>query len=194
MSETEQANPAPLGLIGFGMTTVLLNLKTAGVIPATSIAMIFAMGIFYGGMAQIVAGILEFKKGNTFGMVAFLSYGLFWLTFVFLNVFPMLSPPWGTVVDKASMAAYLVCWGIFTFLMFFGTLKTNRVLQFVFLSLAILFFLLAAADFLTYIGQTAASAAVGFIAGVEGVICGGSAFYLAMAEVNGWPVFPVGEQ
>ncbi|MHA1770936.1 MAG: acetate uptake transporter [Candidatus Thorarchaeota archaeon] len=191
MSENELANPGPLGLIGFGMTTVLLNLKTAGIIPATGIGMIFAMGIFYGGIAQIVAGIMEYKKGNTFGLVAFLSYGLFWFSFVFLNVFPLFASPWAPVVDKASMAAYLVCWGIFTFLMFFGTLKANRVLQFVFLSLAVLFFLLAAADSLTYIGLTAAAGVVGVIAGLEGIVCGGSAFYLALAEVNGWPVFPV---
>ncbi len=194
MSENELANPGPLGLIGFGMTTVLLNLRTAGIIPAaTSLGMIFAMGIFYGGLAQIVAGIMEFKKGNTFGLVAFMSYGLFWLTFVFLNVFPSFSTPWAPVVDKGSMAAYLVCWGIFTFLMFFGTLKTNRVLQFVFLSLAILFFLLAAADGLTFAGALDAAAVVGTIAGLEGIVCGGSAFYLAMAEVNGWPTFPVSQ-
>ncbi len=191
MSENELANPAPLGLIGFGMTTVLLNLRTAGIIPAeTSLAVIFAMGIFYGGMAQIFAGVMEFKKGNTFGMVAFLSYGLFWMTFVFLNLFSSFDPAWTAAADKASMSAYLVCWGIFTFLMFFGTLKTNRVLQFVFLSLAILFFLLAIADGLTFIGNPAAPI-IGTIAGYEGIVCGASAFYLAMAEVNGWPTFPV---
>ncbi len=188
MSETELANPAPLGLLGFGMTTILLNLKTAGIIPATALGMIFAMGVFYGGLAQIFAGLLEFRKGNTFGTVAFCSYGLFWLTFVFLHVFPLLG--WAATVDKASMSAYLACWGVFTLLMFFGTLKTNRVLQFVFLSLAILFFMLSAADALSLISAEI-SAVLAVAAGYEGVVCGASAFYLGLAEVNGWPVFPV---
>src|SRR5512135_282022 len=85
MEETKLANPAPLGLAGFGMTTVLLNIHNAGFFPIGT--MILAMGIFYGGIAQIIAGILEFKKGNTFGMTAFCSYGSFWLTLVFILVF-----------------------------------------------------------------------------------------------------------
>ncbi|MBP8039986.1 MAG: acetate uptake transporter, partial [Aeromonadaceae bacterium] len=67
------ANPAPLGLMGFGMTTVLLNIHNAGFMPIS--AMILAMGLAYGGLAQVIAGILEFKKGNTFGLTAFTSYG-----------------------------------------------------------------------------------------------------------------------
>ena len=74
------ANPAPLGLMGFGMTTVLLNIHNTGMFPIS--AVILAMGIFYGGIAQIIAGCMEFKKGNTFGTTAFTSYGLFWLTLV----------------------------------------------------------------------------------------------------------------
>ncbi|MFO7835140.1 MAG: acetate uptake transporter [Candidatus Thorarchaeota archaeon] len=190
----ELANPAPLGLIGFGMTTVLLNLRTAGLIASsTSLGMIFAMGIFYGGFAQIIAGLMEFRKGNTFGTVAFTSYGLFWMTFVFLHVFASLDPAWAAAVDKGSMSAYLFCWGVFTFLMFFGTLKTNRMLQIVFFTLFVLFFMLSAADLLTYVGLTDAGSALAAAAGIEGVFCGGSAFYLAMAEVNGWPIFPVEE-
>ena len=79
------ANPAPLGLMGFGMTTVLLNIHNAGLFEIS--AVIMAMGIFYGGIAQIIAGRMEFKKGNTFGTTAFTSYGLFWLTLVFLIYF-----------------------------------------------------------------------------------------------------------
>jgi succinate-acetate transporter protein len=79
------ANPAPLGLMGFGMTTVLLNLHNAGVFGLGT--MILAMGIFYGGFAQIIAGILEFRKGNTFGVTAFTSYGLFWISLVFVLAF-----------------------------------------------------------------------------------------------------------
>jgi succinate-acetate transporter protein len=84
--ESKFSNPAPLGLMAFGMTTVLLNLHNAGFYGLDT--MILAMGIFYGGIAQVIAGILEFRKGNTFGTTAFCSYGLFWLTLVFLLVFP----------------------------------------------------------------------------------------------------------
>src|SRR5438045_5163884 len=82
------ANPAPLGLFAFGMTTVLLNLHNAGFFEMNS--MILCMGIFYGGTAQVIAGIIEAKKNNTFGLTAFTSYGFFWLTLVALIVFPKL--------------------------------------------------------------------------------------------------------
>jgi succinate-acetate transporter protein len=167
---SEFANPAPLGLMGFGMTTVLLNLHNAGLFGMNG--MILAMGIFYGGIAQIIAGIMEFRKGNTFGTTAFTSYGLFWLSLVYLILLPLDKPNFAP--DNAAMAAYLVMWGLFTLLMFFGTLKTNRLLQTVFMSLAILFFLLAAARFVPAIQP---------IAGIEGVFCGFSAFYLSIAEV-----------
>jgi len=167
---SELGNPAPLGLMGFGMTTILLNLHNAGLFGISS--MILAMGIFYGGIAQIIAGIMEFRKGNTFGTTAFTSYGLFWLSLVYLIQFPLDKPSFAP--DNASMVAYLFMWGLFTFIMFFGTLKANRALQTVFLSLAILFFLLAAANIIPAILPVAA---------VDGVFCGFSAFYLALAEV-----------
>ena len=166
------ANPAPLGLMGFGMTTVLLNIHNAGFFPLS--AMILAMGIFYGGIAQIIAGIFEFKKGNTFGMLAFLSYGHFWLTLVALIIMPKMG--WAEDTPPAFMAWYLFLWGIFTLFMFVGTLKANRCLQFIFFSLTILFFLLAIKDW-------TGSALIGTIAGYEGIVCGLSAIYLAMAEV-----------
>jgi hypothetical protein len=166
------ANPAPLGLLGFGMTTVLLNIHNAGFFPIS--AVILAMGIFYGGLAQIIAGILEFKKGNTFGMTAFTSYGFFWLTLVFILVAPKMG--WADATPPAFMGWYLFLWGIFTLFMFFGTLKASRALQFVFLSLTILFFLLVARDW-------TGNALIGNIAGYEGIICGASAIYLALAEI-----------
>lgn len=174
VAPTASANPAPLGLMGFGMTTVLLNLVNAGILSSTGMGMVLAMGIFYGGMAQVIAGILEFKKGNTFGTVAFASYGFFWMTLVALLVFPVLG--WASPVDPVSMAAYLIMWGIFTGYMFIGTLKLNRGLQVVFLTLTVLFFLLAAADL-------SGIAAIKTIAGLEGVFCGASAIYVACAEV-----------
>ncbi|OPY27275.1 MAG: hypothetical protein A4E28_02093 [Methanocella sp. PtaU1.Bin125] len=168
------ANPAPLGLMGFGATTVLLNLHNAGLISTGSLGMILAMGLFYGGVAQVIAGLLEFRKGNTFGTLAFTSYGLFWLSLVALLLFPDLGL--ADHVDNVSMAAYLGIWGLFTAYMFIGTLKKNRALQFVFGTLTLLFFLLAVGD---YTGI----AAIKTLAGYEGILCGLSAIYLACAEV-----------
>jgi succinate-acetate transporter protein len=166
------ANPAPLGLMGFGMTTVLLNLHNAGFYSLDS--MILAMGIAYGGLAQIIAGTMEYKKGNTFGTTAFTSYGLFWISFVGLKLLPAMGL-W-TAPKAEAMAAYFFMWGLFTFIMFFGTLKANRALQLVFMSLAILFFLLTAKEL-------TGNADLGTVLGYEGIICGLSAVYLALAEV-----------
>ncbi len=181
------ANPAPLGLMGFGMTTVLLNLLNAGIIASSSLGMILAMGIFYGGLAQIIAGIMEFRKGNTFGTTAFTSYGLFWVSLVAILLFPKLG--WASAPDGVSMAAYLAMWGLFTAYMFVGTLNKNRAIQLVFASLAILFFLLAAADLTGIPG-------IKTLAGLEGIACGFSAIYLACAEVlndaHGKKVLPIG--
>ena len=138
---TKLANPAPLGLLGFGLTTVLLNLHNAGLFGLNS--MILAMGLIYGGTAQIIVGIMEYKKGNTFGTTAFTSYGCFWISLVLLILLPNM-PIFGNILstDANAMAAYFLIWGIFSFGMFIGTLKSNRILQFVFLSLTILFVLL----------------------------------------------------
>src|SRR5476651_2586153 len=136
------ANPAPLGLCAFGMTTVLLNFQIAGFFPMNS--MLFAMGIFYGGLAQVIAGIIEARKNNTFGLTAFTSYGFFWLSLVGLIV--MAKVGWIAGPSDNAMAAYLGVWGLFTFCMFFGTLRLNKALQFVFGSLTILFILLAVGD------------------------------------------------
>jgi len=170
------ANPAPLGLLGFGLTTVLLNLHNAGLFQLD--AMILAMGLAYGRLAQVIVGIMEFKKGNTFGTVAFSSYGLFWWSLVGLILLPKISFLTGiNAPSTLAMAAYFLMWGIFTFIMFFGTLKTNRALQFVFMSLAILFFLLTARELL---GNPQW---FNTIVGIEGIICGFSAIYLGLAEV-----------
>ena len=166
------ANPSPLGLMGFGMTTVLLNLHNAGFYALGT--MILAMGIFYGGLAQILAGIFEWKKNNTFGTTAFTSYGLFWLSLVGLIVMPKIGL--GDAPESSAMAAYLFMWGLFTAVMFIGTLKLNRALQFVFASLTLLFFLLA-------LGDSTGSNTIKQIAGYEGIICGFSAIYTALAQI-----------
>jgi len=178
-------NPAPLGLMGFGMTTVLLNVHNAGFFALST--MILAMGIFYGGIAQVIAGIMEWKKGNTFATTAFISYGFFWLTLVALILMP--DKGLGVAADSTAMAAFLIMWGIFTGVMFIATLKLNRALQFIFGSLTILFFLLA-------IGDITGSAMIKQIAGYEGIICGFSAIYAGLAqvlnEVYGRTVAPLG--
>ena len=180
------SNPAPLGLMGFGMTTILLNIHNAGFYPLDT--MILAMGMFYGGIAQIIAGIMEFKKGNTFGTTAFTSYGLFWLTLVFLLVLPKMGW-WDVSQNSLSFSCYLFMWGLFTFGMFIGTLKLNRALQVVFLSLVVLFWLLA-------LHPALGSKAIGILAGWEGIFCGLSAFYASIAqvlnEVYGRTVLPIG--
>jgi len=178
---TKLANPAPLGLLGFGITTVLLNLVNAGAFPLDT--MVLAMGIAYGGLAQVIVGIMEYRKGNTFGTVAFTSYGLFWWSLVMLLVLPKISFFSGLVAPSASsMAAYFLMWGIFTFAMFFGTLKANRGLQFVFMSLAILFFMLTIRE-LTNNPVLFGNVTFNTITGIEGIISGLSAVYLAIAEV-----------
>jgi succinate-acetate transporter protein len=166
------SNPAPLGLLGFGMTTVLLNLHNAGYFDLN--AMILAMGIFCGGLAQVIAGIMEWKKNNTFGTTAFTSYGLFWLSLVGLLVLPKMGL--GTAASKTAMAAYLFMWGLFTLVMFIGTLKLNKALQIVFGSLTVLFSLLA-------LGDATGNSSISTIAGFEGIICGLSAIYTGLAQV-----------
>ena len=179
------ANPAPLGLLGFGMTTVLLNIHNTGYYALGS--MILAMGIFYGGIAQIIAGVMEWKKGNTFGATAFTSYGLFWLSLVALILGP--TKGLGNATTTGLLAWYFFFWGLFTFVMFIATLRINRALQVVFGTLVILFWLLAIRDW-------SGSTVVGKIAGWEGIICGLSAVYAGLAqvlnEVYGKTIAPLG--
>jgi succinate-acetate transporter protein len=166
-------NPAPLGLLGFGITTVLLNFHNAGFYELN--AMILAMGICYGGIAQIIAGAMEWRKNNTFAATAFISYGFFWLSLVTMIVLTKIG--WGAAANDTAMAAYLAMWGLFTGAMFIGTLRLNRALQVVFGTLTILFFLLAFSDF------TNASPAFKHFTGYEGIFCGFSAIYTGLAQV-----------
>ena len=180
------ANPGPLGLLGFGMTTVLLNIHNAGLLPQS--IMIVAMGICLGGLAQIIAGIRELCQGNTFAGTAFTAYGLFWWSLVFIWVNPFAAAG----IESASATAmgyYLLLWGIFTFFMFIGTLKHNKATQVVFGSLTILFVLLALGDF-------TGNHTITTIAGFEGIFCGLSAIYSAMGQIlnaeYGKEVMPLG--
>ena len=182
--KTKVANPGPLGLLGFGMTTVLLNLHNAELLPLSIV--IVAMGIALGGLAQIIAGIRELCQGNTFAGTAFTAYGLFWwsLVLIWVNPFEAIGS-----ADKISMGYYLLLWGIFTFFMFIGTLKHNRATQVVFGSLTILFVLLALGDF-------TGNHTITVIAGFEGIFCGLSAIYNAMGQIlkaeYGKEILPLG--
>ena len=179
------ANPAPLGMMGFGLTTILLNLRHVGALSSGSA--VLALGILCGGAAQLVAGVMEWRKKNTFGTVAFIGYGLFWLSLVALLSAPRLG--FAGVGDRADMAAYLFVWGLFTVVLFVATLKMSRAVMGVFFALTLLFFLLAVAD-------ATASAPIQRIAGWEGILCGLGAIYVGAAqilnEVWGRPVLPLG--
>ena len=179
------ANPAPLGLMGFGLTTVLLNLHNAGLIAIGSA--VLAIGLLGGGLAQIVAGAMEWKKRNTFGTVAFTSYGFFWISLVLLIVMPRFGLADAT--DRSGMAAYLFVWGLFSVVMFVATLKMNRAIMLLFFALPLLFFLLAFAD-------ATGSALLMHVAGYEGILCGIGAIYVGAAqvlnEVYGRTVLPIG--
>ncbi|MCK5780953.1 MAG: acetate uptake transporter [Flavobacteriales bacterium] len=183
--ENNTVNPAPLGLIGFGMTTVLLNIHNAGITSLDTTVM--GMGIFVGGLAQVIAGVLEAKKGNSFGLTAFTSYGFFWMSLVAIWVMPKLGL--GEAPSKESMGYYLVFWGVFTFGMAIATLKKNTISKIVFFSLAALFFLLAAGDF-------TGNKTITVIAGIVGLFTGMAAIYDAMGQIInesfGREVLPLG--
>ena len=177
------ANPAPLGLAGFALTTWMLSLVNAGFYTGASVPMVLALAFAFGGTAQFVAGLLEFPRGNTFGSVAFCAYGAFWWSFALFVKFFATGVPAGTV------AWYLFMWGIFTLYMFIGSLKLNRALQSIFLALFLTFFLLAAGD---WTGNPIIHQAGGYLGLITAVL----AFYLSAAEVinetHGRTVLPIG--
>ena len=165
------ANPAPIGLLGFGATTMLLNLHNAGLFELNN--MIMVMGLFYGGIAQFVAGILENKKGNTFGSTAFISYGSFWWTLVGIwvgNEFGFFT------TDHIAFGSYMVVWGLISFIFFIGTLNGATVGKLVFGTLVLLFGALALHFFYE-------SAALGRVAGYIGIVCASCAIYEAAAII-----------
>ncbi|MEO6871294.1 MAG: acetate uptake transporter [Chthoniobacterales bacterium] len=167
------ANPAPLGLLGFGMTTILLNLHNAGFYELNG--MVLAMGLCYGGLAQVIAGLMEWRKGNTFAATAFISYGFFWISLVTLVILPKLGL--APASDEKAMSVYLATWGLFTACMFVATFRLHRAGQVIFGTLTILFFLLAYGEF------TGASPAFRHATGYEGIFCGLSAMYAGVAQV-----------
>ncbi|QGM81457.1 acetate uptake transporter [Otariodibacter oris] len=177
------ANPGPLGLCGFALTTWLLSLINNGTFTGDNVGLVLAMGFAFGGTAQMIAGMFEFAKGNTFGFTAFTSYGAFWWSFALFKVF------FASTVSASFVGWYLVAWGTFTLMMFIGTLTKPRALQAIFLALTITFYLLAAGDFM-------GNHSITHIGGNFGLLTAFLAFYLAAAEIInesfGRTVLPIG--
>jgi succinate-acetate transporter protein len=172
------ANPAPLGLAGFGLTTVVLSCINAGLLTgdtATLTAVVVPLAFAYGGVAQLIAGILEFKNGNTFGTVAFTSYGLFWWWYAFLIW--TVGAGWIKAPAGNAVGLTLLMWGVFTLYMWIPTFRVNVALWSIFGLLWITFFLLAGADFGMGAGWRMAGGWLGLLTGLD-------ALYLSFAEVT----------
>jgi len=178
-------NPAPLGLAAFGLTTLVLNAFNAGLVDKTSEGLVWPLGIFFGGLAQFAAGMWEAKKNNTFGFTAFGAFGAFWMFLALTKI--LQSTEAIEPVQPEGSSLFLVSWGLFTAYMTVGTLKISRALQAVFVTLTILFFLLA-------IG--AHDETWEKVAGWEGMVCAGTALYASFAiivnETWGRQVLPLG--
>ena len=179
------ADPGPLGLAAFALTTFVLSLLNAGVLPADTEPVVLGLALAYGGVAQLLAGMWEFKKGNVFGATAFASFGAFWISFWAYVTFYAESIP--AAHHGAAAGWFLVAWGIFTALMFLGSLRTTRGLAVLFAVLAITFFLLA-------FGALGAMTGLTRIGGVTGILTALTAWYLAVAGVLastfGRPILP----
>ena len=194
MSEDKTANsiadPGPLGLAGFAMTTFVLSMINAKLVPGTIATAFLTLALFYGGIAQILAGMWEFKKNNTFGATAFTSYGAFWLALASIVLFEKLK-----LIDfgpdrNIAIGLFLVAWTIFTFYMWIGSFKTNNALVFVFTTLVITYILLDLAEF-----KIISSSVPG---GLMGLACAAGAWYASAAGIinstYGKVVLPVGSR
>jgi hypothetical protein len=179
------ANPGPLGLAGFGLTTVVLCSINAGVLPKEAVPVVVPLAFAYGGVAQIIAGILEFRTGNTFGMVAFTSYGLFWWWFAFLQW--TIGAGWLKAPPPAAGGTVLLMWGVFTLLLWIVTFRLSKAVFSIFLLLWITFFLLAAGDF--GYGTTKIGGHFGLLTGLDALFV---AFIEVLNATAGRVVIPLG--
>lgn len=186
-AEPSIADPAPLGLAAFSLTTFLLSLFNAGLLPAAGETIVFPLALFYGGLAQFMAGMWEFRNKNTFGATAFTSYGAFWLTFGALETYYA-----GQIPESALgpvVGWFLIGWGIFTAYMWVGSFGVNTAVMIVFLLLATTFFVLG-------IGDLIGNDAIVVIGGYIGLATAAAAWYTSAAGVIntnlGRTVLPVG--
>jgi len=186
VTDVKQANPAALGLGGFALTTFLLNIVNAGLISKDNLGMVLPIGIFYGGLAQFCAGMWEFKRGDTFGATCFSSFGAFWMSvavMIILEKTGVIAP-----VPREGMAVLFIAWGIFTAYATIASLKVNKAVASIFVTLTVLFFMLAAGEW---------NATVHKIAGYEGILCALIAWYTAAAvlinTLYGRDVLPLGK-
>ncbi len=182
-NEIKLANPAPLGLSGFALTTWLLSLINAGLYPPEGMGMVLVMAFAFGGTAQMIAGVMEMFKGNTFGFTAFCGYGAFWWTFALFVAFFH-----GTCPGE-FVGWYLVIWGVFSLYLLVASFTKAKALMLIFLALVPTFFLLAAKDLF-------GMPEMGVLGGYLGLVTAVLALYLAAAEVInesfGREVLPVG--
>jgi succinate-acetate transporter protein len=182
------ANPAALGLVGFGLTTVLLSLTNAGVLPAGGEAVVIPLALTYGGLIQIIAGMLEFRLGNTFGMTAFLSYGAFWWWFALLGILAKVG-----VIDLSgagpTVGAALLLWGVLTLYLTVSAYRISWLLFAVFMTLWVAFLLLG-------LGAVMKAPLLHQAGGWVGIVCGALAMYGSFAitanSVFGRVVAPLG--
>ena len=181
------ADPAPLGLAAFALTTFLLSLFNAGLLPASGEPLVFPLAAFYGGLTQFVAGLWEFRNNNTFGATAFTSYGAFWLTFWALETFYVERIP----ADQLPLFVgwFLIAWALFTAYMWIGSFKVS-------VAVNILFLLLTATFFVLGLGDVLGSDAIVMLGGYLGLTTALVAWYASAAGVVndtvGRIILPVG--
>lgn len=171
--------------MGFGLTTIMLSLANAGYFalgPA-----ILTMGLFFGGIAQVIAGLMEYKKGNTYGMTIFCSFGFFWIV-VITTILAVQIGLWKTGESDQGMAWLFFIWGIFTVYLLIGSLRTSRAMQITVFALTLVLFLLSAS-------HAFSNPDLKTLAGYIGLIAGAGAVYMAasyvLAETLGKDVLPV---
>ncbi len=168
------SNPAPLGLAGFGLTTLVLSVMNANLVNASGTPVVLGMAMAMGGLCQLLAGMWEFRTGNTFGAVAFSSYGAFWISFFILVSFDAVKIPAGEA--GSAVGLYLWAWGIFTGLLFLCTFASSRALQLLFLLLTITFILLG-------IGNAGGTSSMVHAGGWFGIVTAAVALYIMTADV-----------
>jgi uncharacterized protein len=169
------ANPAPLGLAAFALTTFVLSMFNAGLLGASGEPIVLGLALAYGGIAQVLAGMWEFRAGNTFGATAFTSYGAFWLSFWVYVTFFAGKIPAGEV--GSAVGLYLIGWGIFTAYMFVASLRTTG-------AIALVFLLLTATYIVLGIGNSAPSTSLVKVGGWLGLATAAAAWYASFAEVT----------